>query len=110
VVEAKLDQRWSPAQDRRSLARIKNRTSYGRASVLSSSESNRSNPIRSPIQEILMKVKLFTTSKKHFETLEANVNAWLADHPGVEIKYAHRLSQPTFGWGHLAVAVWYTET
>lgn len=57
-----------------------------------------------------MKVKLFTASKKHFENLEASVNEWLADHPGVEIESVHRLSQPTFGWGHLAVAVWYSES
>ncbi len=57
-----------------------------------------------------MRLKLFTVGKgKHFELLEAMVNEWLAEHPGIQIQYAHRLSQPTFGWGHLAVAVWYTE-
>ena len=56
-----------------------------------------------------MKLKLFTTTKKHFETLEADVNDWLRDHPGVEIKHVHRMSQPTFGWGHLAMAIWYIE-
>jgi len=57
-----------------------------------------------------MKFKLFTVAKgKHFEVLEADVNNWLADHPNAQITLAHRLSQPGFGWGHLAVAVWYTE-
>ena len=62
-----------------------------------------------------MKVKLFTRGKvldphKRFEDLESDINTWLADHPDIEVTYAHRLSQPTFGWGELAVALWYRET
>ncbi|MEN8114540.1 MAG: hypothetical protein ABFS21_09140 [Actinomycetota bacterium] len=56
-----------------------------------------------------MKVKMFTVKSKHFEALEADVNAWLVDHPNIVIEHVHRLSQPGFGWGHLAVAIWYTE-
>ena len=62
-----------------------------------------------------MKVKLFTVGgswgkdETRFATLESDVNAWLAEHPDITVEYAHRLSQPTFGWGQLAVAVWYSE-
>lgn len=62
-----------------------------------------------------VKFKLFSTSSswgkpaKQFAELEDQVNAWLADHPGIKIERAHMLSQPTFGWGLLAVAVWYDQ-
>jgi hypothetical protein len=62
-----------------------------------------------------MKVKLFTRgggwgkAATQFEKLEADVNSWLEEHPGIVITEVHRMSQPTFGWGQLAVAVWYEE-
>lgn len=63
-----------------------------------------------------MRVKLFTRGHEirkavpRFESLEADINAWLTDHPEVVVENAHRVSQPTFGWGHLAIAVWYSES
>ena len=62
-----------------------------------------------------MKVKLFrrdgTKGKpaERFSDLEDQINSWLAEHPEITIDNTHRLSQPTFGWGELAVAVWYSE-
>ena len=44
-----------------------------------------------------------------FEDLQQEVNSWLTAHPGIAIEYAHQLSRPSFDWGQLAVAVWYTE-
>jgi hypothetical protein len=61
-----------------------------------------------------MKVKLFTTSSgwgkpvKQFDELEVTINAWLADHPEVVVEHVHRMSQPSFGWGQLGVAVWHS--
>ena len=59
-----------------------------------------------------MEVKLFsvksTSRKPGFDTLEAEVNAWLADHPDHVIEHTNVLSQPNFGWSHFAVAVFYT--
>ena len=43
------------------------------------------------------------------ETLEKKINDWLTEHPTITVEYTHRLSQPSFGWGQLAVAVWYSE-
>jgi hypothetical protein len=63
-----------------------------------------------------MKVKLFTSGSgwgkpaAQFDKLETEINSWLEAHPKVAIAHAHQLSQPTFGWGQLAVAVWYSET
>lgn len=62
-----------------------------------------------------MRVKLFTRgtswgkTASQFDNLEADINAWLESHPDVVVERAHKLSQPTFGWGQLAVAVWYQE-
>ena len=60
-----------------------------------------------------MKLKLFhvraANRKPRFDTLEAEVNAWLADHPNIVIENANDLSQPNMSWTHLALAVWYTE-
>ena len=60
-----------------------------------------------------MKIKLFVMKagnrKPHFDTLEADVNAWLADHPNIVIEHTNDLSQPNVGWSHLALAVWYSE-
>lgn len=47
--------------------------------------------------------------KPDFDTLEADVNAWLADHPDIAIDYTNFLSQPNVNWSHLALAVWYKE-
>lgn len=65
-----------------------------------------------------MEVKLFTSGTSWgvrswakpaavFEGLETKINSWLELHPNVDVEHAHLLSQPTFGWGQLAVAVWY---
>lgn len=62
-----------------------------------------------------MKVKLFSVQAKNrkpkpmFDTLEADVNAWLADHPNVVIEHTNDVSQPSAVWSHLALAVWYSE-
>ena len=60
-----------------------------------------------------MKLKLFSVKtgnqKTKFDTLEASVNEWLADHPNIVIENTNDLSQPNIGWSHLALAVWYTE-
>ena len=61
-----------------------------------------------------MKLKLFSVKtgnrKAKFATLEADVNAWLADHPDIVIENTNDLSQPNMSWTHLALAIWYTET
>ena len=60
-----------------------------------------------------MKIKLFVMKagnrKPSFDTLEADENAWLADHPNIVIEHTNDLSQPNVGWSHLALAVWYSE-
>ena len=60
-----------------------------------------------------MKLKLFSVKsanrKARFDTLEADVNAWLADHPDIVIENTNDLSQPNMSWTHLSLAVWYTE-
>ena len=62
-----------------------------------------------------MKVKLFVRGSgwgkpiTQFQDLETDVNSWLDERPNIVVEHAHRLSQPAFGWGQLAVAVWYTE-
>ncbi len=64
--------------------------------------------------EAPMRVKLFTRGKgldphKRFEDLEQDINSWLAEHPEARVAFAHRLSQPTFGWGELGLALWYED-
>ena len=60
-----------------------------------------------------MKMKVFSVRsgnrKTEFDTLEADVNAWLADHPDIIIEHTNYLTQPNVSWSHLALAVWYTE-
>jgi len=60
-----------------------------------------------------MKIKLFSLPAKNrkpgFETLEADVNAWLADHPNIVIEHTNDVSQPSAAWSHLTLAVWYSE-
>jgi hypothetical protein len=60
-----------------------------------------------------MKLKIFSVStgnrKPQFESLEASVNDWLADHPDIVIENTDDLSQPNISWSHLALAVWYTD-
>ncbi len=62
-----------------------------------------------------MQVKLFVQSTgkgkpaDRFGALESQINRWLNDHPNVTVEHTHRLSQPTFGWGQLALAVWYAN-
>lgn len=60
-----------------------------------------------------MKMKLFSVKegnrKGGFDSLEADVNAWLADHPNIVIEHTNDLSQPNVSWSHLALAVWYIE-
>ncbi len=60
-----------------------------------------------------MKLKLFSVKsgnmKPKFDTLEANANEWLADHPNIVIEHTNDVSQPNIGWSHLALAIWYTE-
>jgi hypothetical protein len=60
-----------------------------------------------------VKMKLFSIQGKNrkpsFETLEADVNAWLADHPNAVIEHTNDLSQPSAVWSHLVLAVWYSE-
>lgn len=60
-----------------------------------------------------MKVKLFSMQahnrKPRFDTLEADMNAWLADHPDIVIEQTNDLTQPSATWSHVALAVWYSE-
>lgn len=62
-----------------------------------------------------MRVKLFSSGsswgkpEKQFAALESSINEWLEGHPDIDVAHSHRLSQPTFGWGQLAVAIWYSE-
>lgn len=64
-----------------------------------------------------MKFKLFSISSSwgfksqsvQVAELEQQVNAWLEQHPDIEIEGAHRVSHPTFGWSQLALALWYRE-
>jgi hypothetical protein len=61
-----------------------------------------------------MKLKIFSVKprqfgKPKFESLEASVNEWLADHPNIVIENTNGLTQPNLTWSHLAVAVWYTD-
>jgi hypothetical protein len=60
-----------------------------------------------------MKLKIFSVStgnrKPKFETLEASVNDWPADHPNIVIEHTNHFTQPNVNWSHLAVAVWYTD-
>ena len=60
-----------------------------------------------------MKVKLFFLEAKNrkpgFDTLEADINAWLADHPNLVIEHTNGLSEPNAAWSHLTLAVWYSE-
>lgn len=64
-------------------------------------------------KDTIVKMKIFSTQsgnrKTKFDTLEANVNAWLADHPHIVIEHTNDLTQPNVSWSHLALAVWYTE-
>lgn len=58
----------------------------------------------------MMRLKLITAKKgDHFERLEVQVNEWLAEHPSINVRHVHRMSQPGFGWGHLAIGIWYSE-
>lgn len=60
-----------------------------------------------------MKIELSSVKegnrKGGFDSLEADVNAWLADHPNIVIEHTNDLSQPNVSWSHLALAVWYIE-
>ena len=60
-----------------------------------------------------MKIKLFSLQAKNrkpgLDAFEADVNAWLADHPNIVIEHTNDLSQPNASWSHLALAVWYSE-
>lgn len=60
-----------------------------------------------------MKLKLFTAQsgnrKPKFDDLESEVNAWLAEHPGIVVEHTNFLTQPNLQWSHLALAVWYSE-
>jgi hypothetical protein len=60
-----------------------------------------------------MKLKIFSAQsgnrKPKFDALETEVNSWLEDHPSIVIEHTSFQSQPTMGWSHLALAVWYAE-
>jgi hypothetical protein len=60
-----------------------------------------------------MKLKIFSVKsgnrQAQFDTLEANVNDWLVEHPNIIIEHTSDLSQPNMSWSHLALAVWYAE-
>ena len=60
-----------------------------------------------------VKLKIFSVKSGNrspdFDALEADVNAWLGDHPNVVIDHTDDLSQPNMAWAHLALALWYTE-
>jgi len=60
-----------------------------------------------------VRVKVFsvqsTNRKPRFDDLETKVNQWLADHPETVVENTVPIGQPNLGWGHVAIAVWYTE-
>lgn len=63
-----------------------------------------------------MQVKVFLQGRRFrknpaalFDGLEADINTWLEANPNIVVEHAHQLSRPSFDWGQLAVAVWYTE-
>jgi hypothetical protein len=60
-----------------------------------------------------MMLKIFSVKsgnrKPQFETLEASVNEWLADHPNIVVEDVNDVSQPNLNWSHIALAVWYTD-
>jgi hypothetical protein len=60
-----------------------------------------------------MKLKIFSVKSGNrqakFDTLEANVNGWLAENPSIIIEHTDDLSQPNMSWSHLALEVWYAE-
>jgi len=62
-----------------------------------------------------MKVKLFSVQAKNrkprssFDALEAEIKAWLADHPNLVIEHTNDVAQPSAVWSHVALAVWYSE-
>jgi len=60
-----------------------------------------------------VKIKLFSVQtnnrKPKFDALEAEVNAWLADHPNVVIEHTNDITRPGAAWSHLALAIWYSE-
>ena len=61
-----------------------------------------------------MKVKIFREgsawlSATQVDNLEASMNAGLEQNPDIRVHHVLRLSQPTFGLSHLAVAVWYGQ-
>ena len=64
-------------------------------------------------KDAIVKLKIFSVRsgnrETEFDTLEANVNTWLADHPDIVIEHTNELTQPNVSWSHLALAVWYTE-
>ncbi|MGI9584448.1 MAG: hypothetical protein ACR2N7_02545 [Acidimicrobiia bacterium] len=61
-----------------------------------------------------MKLKIFSVKSGNrpaqFDTLETEVNAWLAQNPNVRIEHTDDLSQPNVSWSYLALAVWYSES
>ena len=61
-----------------------------------------------------MRVKVFVRGgwarpAEQFAALESEINAWLEAHPDIEVEHTDSISQPTFGWGQLALAIWYRE-
>ena len=69
------------------------------------------------MESTTLQVKVFVRGKgfgvkpaELFEGLEADVNAWLEANPNLAVEYVHQLSRPSFDWGQLAVAVWYSMT
>jgi hypothetical protein len=59
-----------------------------------------------------VKVKVFSqrTVKQGYALLEAQINEWLAAHPGAKPLMVEKIAHPTFGWGHFVVSVWYEES
>ena len=69
---------------------------------------------RSPNSRMeIVKLKIFSMKPGNrapdFDTLEADVNVWLGDHPDIVINHTNELTRPNMSWSHLALAVWYTE-
>ena len=60
-----------------------------------------------------MQFKIFSIKtgnmKAQFDSLEGQVNEWLAEHPDVVIEHTQDLSQPNAAWSHLSIAMWYSE-
>lgn len=66
--------------------------------------------------EVRMKLRIFivksgnSVKRSGLAELEANVNEWLADQSSIVIEHTNYMGHPNIGWGHTAMALWYSES